>query len=302
MPKPVEGLYAALLVPRDAEGRVDEESFRKTVEFLAERGLRRVVLNGATGEYCLTAPDELRRLLEISREALAGEGEFLCSIGSAGLAPSLALGRMALEAGARALLLPMPYFFPYSQDDLRCYCAAVAEALPAPILLYNLPRFTTGLEPATVERLVEDVPNIAGIKDSSGSLEILRRLTAGGAARACRIVGDDAVLAEALDEGVADGGISGVAGVLPELLRALFPGGPCQAEVRGRAAALMAELIPRLSCLPVPWGLKWMAEWRGIAPARFAQPVSAARRGQAEEFRDWFTAWWPPAQGALAGD
>ena len=158
---------------------LDEGGFRAILEFLRGKGLTKVVVNGATGEYCLTTAPSWRSMLAICRETLPG-GEVLCSIGAAGLAGCLELGRVAIEHGARALLLPMPHFFPYSQDDLHAFCAAVAARLDAPILLYNLPRFTTPIELETVRGLIDSVPNIIGIKDSSGSLAILGGLSSGG--------------------------------------------------------------------------------------------------------------------------
>src|SRR5262249_23490695 len=156
---------------------------------------------------------------------------------------------IALAAGARALLLPMPHFFPYAQDDLIAYCKTVAGEFDAPILLYNLPRFTTPLEKDTVLELIDRVPNIVGLKDSSGSLDTLAALLPG---KACRIVGDDRVMVEALDKRVCDGVISGVAGVLPELMRALyFNRGSADYEKLSRR---LDELIERLSVFPTPWG------------------------------------------------
>jgi 4-hydroxy-tetrahydrodipicolinate synthase len=219
----------------------------------------------------------------------------LCSIGAAGLAGCLELGRIAIDHGARALLLPMPHFFPYSQDDLRAFCEAVAARLDSPILLYNLPRFTTPLELETVRGLIASVPNISGIKDSSGSLGLLGGLSSG----ACRIVGDDSVLVPALDAGLCDGVVSGVAGVIPELTTFLF-------DRRNSAAypqvvALLTELIRHLSAFPVPWGLKLIAECRGITAAWFSQPLSVARTAQANEFRAWFPGWWAQWESAVEG-
>ncbi|MFB3825352.1 MAG: dihydrodipicolinate synthase family protein [Bryobacteraceae bacterium] len=278
MSKAVQGVYAAVTVARTEGGKLNEAGLHSTLEFLASKGMRRFVLNGATGEYCLTTPGELRRML-----AAAGEipgAEWLCAIGSAGWAGCVQLGELALAGGAKALLLPMPHFFPYSQDDLRAFCETVAARLPAPILLYNLPRFTTPLEPATVESLVASVANILGVKDSSGRLEILSRLPE----TACRIVGDDSALAAALEAGVCDGVVSGCAGVLPELLTDVYRG-------RGQAAARLDEFIAQLARFPVPWGLKLAAECRGMAPASFAQPLSAVRREQAAQFQRWFRKW-----------
>ena len=196
--------------------------------------------------------------------------------------------------GVRGLLLPMPYFFPYSQEDLYAFCAAVAAQLDAPILLYNLPRFTTKIDLETVRSLIDSTPNIVGIKDSSGSLAILGGLNSG----ACRIVGDDSALVAALDAGLCDAVVSGVAGVLPELTTSLFH--QRNSPAYPQAVELLTDLIGHLSAFPVPWGLKLIAECRGITPAWFSQPLSATRTAQAKEFREWFPARWAQWQGAMA--
>ena len=290
----VQGVYAAVLIPRLPDGELDISGFRAILEFLRGEGLTKIVVNGATGEYCLTTAAELAAMLTVCRETLPG-APVLCGIGAAGLAGCLELGRIAIDRGARALLLPMPHFFPYGQDDLHAFCAAVAARLDAPILLYNLPRFTTPLTLETVRGLIESVPNIVGIKDSSGSLALLGGLSAG----ACRIVGDDSVLVAALDAGVCDGVVSGVAGVLPELTTFLFD--RRNSAAYPRAVELLDELVRHLSALPVPWGLKLIAECRGITPAWFSQPLSAARTAQANQFRAWFPGWWAQWESAVAG-
>src|SRR5262245_28619681 len=291
LPMRPQGVHAAVLVPRSSDGAIDERGFRRILEFLESRGLSRIVVNGATGEYCLTTPPELARLLAICNENLSGSFELLCGIGAASVPGCLERGRIALDSGARTLLLPMPYFFPYSQDDLESFCRAVAGNLNAPVLLYNLPAFTTPLELATVQSLIAAVPNIIGVKDSSGSLSILRGLAGSGASR---IVGDDSVLVAALREQAADGVVSGVAGVLPELITFVYEQRDSPDYARG--TALLAEVIQRLSIFPVPWGLKLIAECRGLAEAVFLQTASSVRANQACEFRAWFSQWWPAAE------
>jgi 4-hydroxy-tetrahydrodipicolinate synthase len=297
--KVVSGVYAAVSTPRDAAGAVDARALRFALKFLMEQGIRGFALNGATGEYCLTSPEELRTIVEAGSEATAGRAEFVCGIGAAGIVASVENGRIAIEGGAKGLLLPMPHFFPYEQDDLDAFCRAAAEQLPVPILLYNLPVFTTPLDAPTVLRLVADCPNIVGIKDSSGSLGILRALTESGL-DACRIVGNDAVLAGALREGVCDGVISGVAYVLPELLLALYAEGqtPETAEF-GELSRRLDEFIGAVGGFPVPWALKWIAESRAIAPLSFSQPLSPRRREQGRELQEWFRNWHAAAEASV---
>lgn len=290
--KPVTGVYAAVPTHRDAAGALDENALRRHLEFLAEAGIDGVALNGATGEFCLTTGDELRRILATASSVLAGRAAIVCGIGSPDLKGCLEKGALAIDAGARALLLSMPYFFPYEQDDLEAFCREAGAQLRTPILLYNLPQFTTGLAPATVQQIIENCPNIVGIKDSSGMLDILELLTR-VAPRSCRIVGNDSVLATALERDLCDGVISGVAGVVPELILALYSlRGHPQSEEFTQASRALDDFIAHADVFPTPWALKWIAEARGIAPANFAQPVSTRRMRQARDFQQWFQSWY----------
>ena len=286
--KRVQGIYAALLTPRLADGGLDLAGMRRLVEFLAEHDVRSFALNGATGEFCLTTPEELRTLFGVIREVLGNEANVLCGVGAAGLAGAIELAKIAQDEGSRALLAPAPYFFPYQQDDLEAFFQSLAVAVDVPVLLYNLPQFTSGLEVEMACRLIRDVPNIIGIKDSSGSLEILRALTR-QAIPACRIIGNDSALVAALEEEILDGVVSGVACVAPELIQAVYASkDPKQFRL---AAGLLDEFITQLDVFPTPWGLKWIAEARGVLQASFAQPVSSRRRTQSAEVIQWFQNW-----------
>jgi len=289
--KQIFGVYAAVLTPRHADESVNVVALRSLVEFLMDQGISRFAMNGATGEFCLTTPEQLRVILSTVNEVSAGTAEVLCGVGAAGTALAIELAAIAEACGAKGLLLPMPYFFPYQQDDLDSYCRVVAASTSLPILLYNLPQFTSGLDKETVRTLITEVPNIIGIKDSSGSLEILRDLTAHNV-DACRIVGNDSALAPALIERVCDGVVSGVGCALPEAILALF----AQAETTGsvefeRASTILNEFIEQLNEFPTPWGLKWILEARGVCKATFAQPVAQRRGAQAAAMAEWFAKW-----------
>ena len=289
--KQVKGIYAALLTPRLADVSLDLSGMSRLIAFLAEHGVRSYALNGATGEFCLTKPKELRKLFAAIRGVAGDEANLLCGIGAAGVAEAIELARIAQEEGSRALLVPAPYFFQYQQDDLEIFFQTLASTVRLPVLLYNLPQFTTGLEVETACRLIHDVPNIIGIKDSSGSLDILRALTQQNIP-ACRIIGNDGALVAALQEQICDGVVSGVACVLPELIQSVYNGVDGQgASQLHLAANLLEQFIAQIDVFPTPWGLKWIAEARGILRARFAQPVSASRARQSADLMDWFQDW-----------
>ena len=298
--KAVSGVYAAVLTPRLSDDSVDVPSLRRLIEFLLAQGISSFALNGATGEFCLTTPAQLRLILSTVKDASKGKARLLCGVGAAGTTQAIELAAIAEEEGVTALLLPMPYFFPYRQDDLDAFCRAVAASTRVPILLYNLPQFTSGLDKETVHALIVEVPNIIGIKDSSGSLEILTHLT-DHKVEACRIVGNDSALAPALIHEVCDGVVSGVACVLPEVILALYS----QASATGSqefatASRLLDEFITQLNAFPTPWGLKWIAESRGILKATFAQPVAPRRIEEAADMSAWFIGWQAGMTDAIA--
>jgi 4-hydroxy-tetrahydrodipicolinate synthase len=300
----IQGVVAASLTPRHGEGTVDVAAMRRLIEFLMHQGIFQYAVNGATGEFCLTTPEQLRTMLSIIRSVAGERATTLCGVGAASIAQTLALAHAAEDEGAAALLLPMPYFFSYQQDDLEAFCRAVANDVKLPILLYNLPQFTTGLHEETVCRLIRDVDNIIGIKDSSGSLDILRSLTQQNMG-ALRIVGHDGVFAQALAEGVCDGVISGIGGVFPELIQSLYAHkGNCISSEFRAADELIKEVIVQLDRFPTPWALKWIAQARGIMQPSFALPISLRRAQESQHFMELFPQWQarmpPPFQPRIA--
>lgn len=289
MAKLVTGVYAAAMTPRDAEGKIDAEKLRGWLKFLLAQGITGFAINGATGEFPLVTEAEFAELMEIVAGTLAGKAVFLAGIGAAGSAASIQMGKIAVEAGAQGFLLPMPYFFPYSQSDLTMFCREVAENVAAPVLLYNLPQFTSGLHPETTLALIRQCGNIIGIKDSSGSLDTVS-LLARQAPDACRIIGNDNALAPALKDGLADGVVSGVSCVLPTLIQKIFETGQQDAH-SAELDALNDKLrlfIQQLDRMPTPWGLKVFGEALGLAEAEFPFALSDERKQQMAEMLAWF--------------
>src|SRR5690242_19338932 len=126
------GVYAAVLTPRSGTGELDEAAFGRLLEWLAGKGVDGIAINGATGELTRTTEDELGRLMRIASEVLRGRLPFLTGVGAASVEACIRMARVAEDAGAAALLLPMPWFFRYSQEDLKAYCASVARTVEAP--------------------------------------------------------------------------------------------------------------------------------------------------------------------------
>jgi 4-hydroxy-tetrahydrodipicolinate synthase len=288
MEKLIHGAHAAVLTLRKPDHSIDDDALRSLLRFHMKAGIKGFAIGGATGEFCSLTEDELRHILEVVGETTAEQNAtFVVGIGAADLNGVLRRGEIARRASAKAALLSMPYFFPYAQDDLGAFVRAVASTLDLPILLYNLPQFTSGINPELTLELVQQCPSVVGIKDSSGSLETLRLLTREAPA-ACRIVGNDSALAPALQEGIADAVISGVACSFPELIASFFMEGATTSPTWSRSVSALEGVIAQLNQVPTPWGLKIFAEARGLAEASFSLPLSRRREQLRVAMAEWY--------------
>lgn len=287
----MNGLFAAVATPVRDRGGVDVAALDRILEFLLAAGVDGVCIGGATSEYPHFETAERLEVLQHTAARVPPGRALLVGIGAPSTRLVLELGRAALDAGSRALLLPMPMFFHYEQDDLHAFCAHVSGALRGPCLLYDLPDFTNGLTPETTVSLLRNEEYVVGIKDSSGRAEHLAAFAAARGAHAWTLlVGDDRLLRNGLDAGW-NGGVSGVAGFCPELLVALYHSVRDGRQTEAlRLQALLDELIARMAAFPTPWAIRMGLAARGLPTGPLPLPLTPRRRQQADEFQKWFKA------------
>jgi 4-hydroxy-tetrahydrodipicolinate synthase len=286
------GLFAAVATPVDGSGVLDLATLDRLVDFLASAGVDGICVGGATGEYPHFETAERAEVIRRAANRLPRGRALLVGIGAPLPRRVIELGETAMSCGARALLLSMPMFFRYRQDDLQGYCRDVSRRLRAPCLLYDLPEFTNGLAADTVLTLLREEEFVVGIKDSSGREDNLSKLAAErGNHNWSLLVGDDRLLHRALDAGW-DGAISGVAGFFPELLVALCRSfDQLRLDEATRLQRLLDELIGRIAVFPVPWGIRIGLTARGIGTGPLPLPLSQERQDQVLEFTQWFIPW-----------
>lgn len=288
----IAGLFAAVATPVHDDGRIDFATFDRLVDFLVDAGASGICIAGATGEYPHFETADRKAVIRRAAERLPRDCALLVGIGAPSMRLAIELGETAVQAGSRALLLPMPMFFRYQQEDLEAFCAYVSGALRAPCLLYNLPDFTNGLAPETVLTLLRTEEFIVGIKDSSGQVENLATFaTARNGQPWSLLVGDDRLLRKGLECGW-DGGISGVAGFCPELLIALYRSFVNdRRDETARLEVLLDELIEHLAPFPTPWGIRVGLAARGLDTGPLPLPATAARQEQIAAFTEWLPSW-----------
>ncbi|MPZ19973.1 MAG: hypothetical protein GEV06_18965 [Luteitalea sp.] len=295
----LSGLFAAVTTPRLASGAIDLATFDRHLELLLDADVDGICLGGATAEYPHLEVRERIDLLRHAARMLPRHKTLLVGIGASSIWRVLELGAHAFEHGSRAVLVPMPMFFRYEQEDLYAYVAEVARTLQAPCLLYDLPDFASPLAPETAIALLEQEPHVRGIKDSSGRPDRLARFAdARGARGWTLLIGDDSKLADGLALGW-NGGVSGLASFCPELLVALVRAATSGDATRlAHVRALISELIAALAAFPVPWGIRIALEARGLPTGPLPWPVSDERRAHAAKLKSWLPAWLERAEAA----
>ena len=287
------GLYAAPIIPVDEQGSPDEDGLARLIDFVLQGGVDGVCLGGGTGEYPHFSLEQRKRIVAAGARCLAGRAPLLAAIGAPTLRGVIELGEHALEHGSRLLLLPMPFFYAYAQQDLSAYARTVAQTLEAPCLLYNLPAFTNPLEPETALELMRTDPHIVGLKDSSGDRTALAHLAAGQDEPRdySLLCGADGCFYNALESGW-DGAISGIASCAPEVLAALYRNYRAgdQAEAR-RCQDLLDDLVALVGRLPFPWSIRVACAARGLRNGPFPWPLAPGRQTEVDRLGDTYAQW-----------
>jgi 4-hydroxy-tetrahydrodipicolinate synthase len=174
----LRGCGTALVTPFRSDGSLDEETLSKLVEWQIESGIHFLVACGTTAETPTLNHEEWLRVIGIVSQTAAGRVPVLagCTHNSTLEAVARA-GEAASVPGVSGLLTANPFYNKPSQEGQYRHFRAIAEAVPCPVVLYNIPgRTGVNLEPATILRLAEDVPNIQGVKESSGNLQQIAEL------------------------------------------------------------------------------------------------------------------------------
>ena len=291
----------ASVTPRGSHGHeVDVGAALELIEFFCASKVDGIALLGSTGEFVNLAIEERNRLVNLAIKR--SRVPVIVGVSHSSLDVAVDLGREAISAGAEGLLLMPPYFFRYSQEDIReFYLEFLRQAgTGAAVYLYNVPQFTNEIKPETAVELLS-TGLFAGIKDSSGKYEYFQTMKdLRGRQPFTLLIGNDAVFTPARRAG-ADGVVSGVSCAVPELMTALD-----RAIRKGAEDAIdcleerLREFLNWLDRFPTPIGIKLAAALRGLHVGPCAIPLSMNRKLAAEEFREWFRTWLPAVQREAA--
>jgi 4-hydroxy-tetrahydrodipicolinate synthase len=164
-----KGAIVAIVTPFK-NGKVDEKALRELIEFQIANGTDGIVPCGTTGESPVLSHEEHDKVIEITVKAVKKRVPVIAGTGSNSTEEALRLTKHAHEVGADGVLMVAPYYNRPTQEGLYQHYKLVAEKVPIPIIVYNIPgRTGVNITPDTMARLSK-IKNIVGTKEAAGSL------------------------------------------------------------------------------------------------------------------------------------
>jgi len=164
------GAIVAIVTPFK-NGQIDEEGFDKLIQFQIENGTAGIVPCGTTGESATLSHEEHDRVIELAIKSVNKRIPVIAGTGSNSTEEALRLTQRAYSEGADGVLVVCPYYNRPSQDGLYRHYKTIAEEVPIPVVVYNIPgRTGVNLNPDTLAKLSQ-IPNIVGIKEAAGSIK-----------------------------------------------------------------------------------------------------------------------------------
>ena len=253
------GSIVALVTPMLDNGNIDWQRLSRLVEWHIASGTDAIVAVGTTGESATLNPAEHKAVFRYIVEKVAGRVPVIAGAGGNATAEAIDLSLAAYNAGCVATLQVVPYYNKPPQRGLFAHFKAIAEAVPMPHLLYNVPgRTASDIQPATVCELAA-IDNIVGIKEAS-TMQRMEELRAICPPDFTLLCGEDGLAAEAMCNGIVTGVVSVTANVAPDVMHAMTAAALAGEHERcyalnDRLKDLHEAMFYECNPLPVKWAL-----------------------------------------------
>ena len=285
----LKGCSTALATPFLEDGSVDYDSYASLLDRQVAAGVDFLTVLATTAETPTLSLEEKKKLLAISKEHCGGL-PLLVGCGSNSVAATLENIRQL--PGADAYLVVVPFYNKPTQEGMYLYFKAIAEAAPAPVIIYNVPgRTGVNMLAQTALRIAREVPNIVGIKEASGMLQQCREIIEGAPEGFSVLSGDDDMTFEIIRAG-GHGVVSVASNVLPAAATRM-----CHLALEGQfaqASALNDKLLPLMKgCFiesnPIP--VKAALAQFGLCSARMRLPLTEAAETTKEKLKEILEIW-----------
>lgn len=253
------GTCTAIVTPFDQDG-IHLGEFDRLLDLQLDARVAAIVVCGTTGEAATLSDEEKLLLISHAISYVKGRCKIIAGTGSNDTNHAIHLSKMAAAYGADGLLIVTPYYNKTSQTGLVHHYKSIANAVPLPILVYNIPS-RTGLNVSlsTYQQLAE-IPNINGVKEASSDLPLLSKLF--GKCDLNVWIGNDDQIVAAMALG-AKGVISTMSNIAPKtvvkMVNACLTGDyATAAKLQSDSMPLIEALFSQVNPLPVKEALKQM--------------------------------------------
>ena len=238
------GVVVPTISPFTRDLAIDEQAAARIVDHIVTAGAHPFIL-GTTGEASSIPKSEKLKLVKETMRTTAGRATVYAGISGNCLYDSIEEAHQYHAFGAQVFVAHMPSYYPVEPDQMLRYFEELANELPAPLVIYNIPSTTHLSIPLdTVDHLSRH-PNIVGFKDSERGLERLDSCIALWKDRPdfSYLLGWAAMSYKALKSG-ADGIVPSSGNLVPCLYRAIFEAAVKEkAEEEGMRAQQKTDLI-----------------------------------------------------------
>jgi 4-hydroxy-tetrahydrodipicolinate synthase len=234
----IRGIIPPVATPMQANEDLDLPRLRWFLDHLINSGVHGVFVLGTNSEFYALDEHEKQQVIATAVEHVRGRVPVFAGTGAESTREAVRLTKMAEKEGVQGVSVITPYFIMPNQQEIFDHYRRIAENTSLPVILYNNPSTCGGLkiDVETVARLAE-IPNILGVKDSSGDLQNTAEYIRVVPERFSVMMGRDTLIHPALIFG-ARGAVPATGNIAPRLLVEIY-----EAFVRGdRAASLAAQL------------------------------------------------------------
>lgn len=188
-----EGVCTALVTPMKSNEEVDYEKLDEIIEMQIAGGVDALCICGTTGEASTLSHEEHIAVIAHGVKTVNKRIPVIAGTGSNSTETAIYLSVEAEKAGADAVLQVSPYYNKASQKGLIKHFTAVANAIKLPVILYNVPSRTgCNIKPETQAELINNVPNIVGVKEASGDISAIAQVK--------KLIGDNGTIYSGNDD------------------------------------------------------------------------------------------------------
>ena len=218
MKNALKGLYPALYTPFDKNNRIDFSALGELIEFCIEQGMDGFYVGGSTAECFLLSEEERILLYRETAKLVRGRVRLIAHVGHISTDLSLKFAKSAIDCGYDAISAVAPFYYSFSQSQIKKYYTDLSSAFSVPFVIYNFPANSGfSLTPEILSELLAQNPNIVAVKHTSRDMYQLERFHAMKADLTI-LNGYDECLLSGLAAG-ADGGIGSTYNFMPGLIK-----------------------------------------------------------------------------------